>query len=575
MKRYKYIILVLVSVVMIMTACKKYEPYPIEKVTIDYIFDKGDSDAVNAYKFLIGVYVNLRQGHNSIGGDALDAASDDAVSSSLSQTTTPVSILSRGAYNSLTMPADENVWTIYYNGIRSATIFVNNIDAVPTRGKVNGISLKYIYKSEARFLRAHYYFELVKRYGGVPLLGNKVYQLEDDITVPRNTFEECINYIVSECNAIKDSLRTAPVTPDQVHSVTKGAALALRARALLFAASPLFNGGNTSKDPLAGYTAYDANRWKLASDAAKELLDLGTYKLVRDFRDIFLIPNNSELIFIQTGHIGATVELYNGPVGIGAPAGLGQTSPTQELVDAFPMRRSGKFITDPTSGYSINNPYGINDPEKERDLRFQYSIFYNGAKWLNDGVQTFEGGLSKPNIGTQQTLTGYYQRKFMGKFETEASVANHNVDWTVFRLAATMLDFAEAENEINGPTAKVVETIDSLRSRAGIFKGSASSPWGIKTNITQDEMRELIRNERRIELAFEQSRYFDIRRWKIAEVVMNQPRKGMTIVKAGTQLTYTVNDNVLQTKFEPRMYLYPIPYDEVVKNPNMKQNFGW
>ncbi|MEO6150000.1 MAG: RagB/SusD family nutrient uptake outer membrane protein [Mucilaginibacter sp.] len=573
MKRYKYKILVLVSVVMIMTACKKYEPYPIEKVTIDYIFDKGDSDAVNAYKFLIGVYANLRAGHNSIGGDALDAASDDAISSSLSQTSTQVTILARGAYSALNMPADENQWTNYYNGIRSATIFVNNIGVVPTRGSENGISLKYIYKSEARFLRANFYFELVKRYGGVPLLGNKVYQLEDDITLPRASFEDCINFITSELTAIKDSLRTAPVIDAQAHSVTKGAALALKARVLLFAASPLFN-NTTNKDPLAGYTTYDANRWKLASAAAKELLDLGTYKLMPDFRDIFLVANNPELIFIQTGHIGATVELYNGPVGVGAPAGLGQTSPTQELVDAFPMRRSGLAITDPASGYTLANPYGINDPEKERDLRFQYTIFYNGAMWLNDGVQTFEGGLSKPNIGTQQTLTGYYQRKFMGKFETEAAVANHNVDWVVFRLGGTMLDYAEAENEVNGPTSEVIATIDSLRARAGIFPGS-NNQYGIKTGINKDEMRELIRNERRIELAFEQSRYFDIRRWKIAETVMNQPRKGMTIVKAGTVLTYTVNDNVLKTKFEPRMYLYPIPYDEVVKNPNMKQNAGW
>lgn len=568
MKSYKYLFLAL-AVLLIVAGCKKYEQFPVDKVTINYVFDPKDSDGVNAQQFLYGIYADLKNGHNRVNGDYLDAASDDAVSSAMGPSN-QVTILSTGAYNSYTVPSGENLWAYYYAGIRSANEFINNIDVVPVLAKYNGYSVKYLWKNEARFLRAMFYFELVKRYGGVPLVGNKVFTLTDNVALPRNTFADCIKYIVSECDAIKDTLLTAPLSDpnSDSHRVTKGAAMALKARVLLYAASPLFNGGNIDQgNPLTGYTDYQASRWADAAAAAKAVMDLGVYSLVPNFKDIFLTQNNPEIIFFRQGDNGYGIETANGPVGFTGAVGKGQTSPTEELANAFPMD-NGLPITNPASGYDPNNPYANRDP------RLTYTLLYNGAQWLNTQLQTFEGGQSKPNGTLQQTQTSYYMRKFMGNFEDASSYSGHNEDWLIFRYAGIMLDYAEAQNEAVGPDQSVYDVLTAIRKRAGIQPG-ADNQYGLKAGMTQDEMRQVIHNERRIELAFEESRYWDIRRWKIADSVMNQPRTGLSITQNGTGFLYNQTD-VLTTRFEsPKMYLYPIPYDEVLKNPNMKQNPGW
>ena len=568
MKGYKTLIFAL-AIILIIAGCKKYEQFPVDKVTINYVFDSKDSAGVNAQAFLYGIYGKLKNGHNRVGGDYLDAASDDAVSSAQGPSN-KVTILSTAAYNSYTIPDDENLWAYCYQGIRSSNEFINNIDVVPVLAKHNGYSIKYLWKSEARFLRAMFYFELVKRYGGVPLVGNKVFTLTDNVALPRNSFDECVKYIVNECDAIQDTLLTTPLDNPNAdsHRVTKGAAMALKARVLLYAASPLFNGGNIdAANPLTGYTDFQAGRWAQAAAAAKAVMDLGTYSLTGEFKDVFLTQNTPEIIFFREVDNGNNIETNNGPVGLTAATGKGQTSPTQELADAFPMA-NGLPITDPASGFDSNNPYANRDP------RFAATLLYNGAPWLNSSLQTFEGGQSKPNGSLQQTLTGYYMRKFMGNFETANSYSGHNEDWLVMRYADVLLEYAEAQNEAVGPDQSVYDALIAIRTRAKIQPG-ADNLYGLKAGMSKDEMRTVIQNERRVELAFEESRYWDIRRWKIAETIMNQPRKGISIVPNGPGFLY--NDvNVLTTKFvKPMMYLYPIPYDEVLKNPNMKQNPGW
>ncbi|MDB5006714.1 MAG: hypothetical protein JWP45_1107 [Mucilaginibacter sp.] len=574
MRNYKNIFWVaIISLACGISACKKYEQFPVDKQTLNIVFDKYDSLGTNAHSYLNSIYALLRDGHNVVATDYLDAASDDAVSSAAGSTN-QVTVLSTAAYNSSTLPANENVWSgtaSYWAGIRMANEFVSNIGVVPVQQTYNGYSMKYTWKSEARFLRAYFYFELVKRFGGVPLLGDKVYSINDNISLPRNSFSDCINYITSECDAIKDSMLTNPIiSPNAYYGrATKGAAMALKARVLLYAASPLFNGGNIdAANPLTGYTNADQTRWVAAAQAAQDVINLNVFSLDQSFKDVFLTQNNPEIIFIRQGDNGNTIESANGPVGFPAANGLGRTSPTQDLVDAFPMN-NGLPITDVSSGYDSNNPYANRDP------RLSYTVLYNGAQWLNTQLQTFEGGQSKPNTGQQQTLTSYYMRKFMGNFENANAYGAHNEDWVILRYAEVLLDYAEAENEaLASPNSNVYSTIISLRKRAGINAGS-DGMYGLKAGMTQADMRAVIQNERRIELAFEESRYFDIRRWKIAETVMNQPRRGETINQSGNATTYNII-NVLTTKFtQPKMYLYPIPYDEVLKNPNMKQNPGW
>lgn len=569
MKRIKNIYIAALIIGLVLVGCKKYEQFPVDKVGIQYVFDPKDSLGTNAQAFLYGIYPTLKSGHNRVGGDYLDAASDDAISSA-SGSTNQVTILGTAAYNSFTIPADENLWAYYYAGIRKANEFVNNIDVVPVMAKYNGYSMKYVWKSEARFLRAMFYFELVKRYGGVPLLGDKVFTINDNVALSRNSFADCIKYIVSECDAIKDTLLIAPVANPNAdaHRVTKGAALALKARVLLYAASPLFNGGNIDEaNPLTGYTDNSLARWQAASGAAKEVMNLGSYSLMPGFKDIFLVQNNSEMILIRQTGSDNNIETTNAPIGFPGAAAKGQTSPSQGLVDVYPMS-NGLPITDPASGYDANNPYANRDP------RLTHTIFYNGSRWLNSDLQLFEGGQSKPNGALQQTKTGYYMRKFMGIEENTNSFQAHNADWLIIRYADVILGYAEAENEVNGATSDVYNAMISIRKRAGIVAGSGGL-YGLRAGMSKADMRDAIHNERRIEFAFEESRYWDIRRWKTAETVMNQSLNGMSITKIGANLTYNIV-TALATKFNrPTMYLYPIPYDEVLKNRNMKQNPGW
>jgi hypothetical protein len=320
------------------------------------------------------------------------------------------------------------------------------------------------------------------------------------------------------------------------------------------------------------------NRWKLAADAAKAVMDLGTYSLMpgTPYNNIFTtqaapVGANTEIIFWRQNGLNTSVETSNGPVGYTSAGGNGVTSPTQNLVDAF-TTDEGKSIDDPTSGYNPNNPY------EHRDPRLSNTLFYNGSLWLNRPVETFDGGLDRPGGTVQQTKTGYYLRKFMGNFESVSGgtvYSNTIHDFVYFRYAEILLNYAESLNEFSGPSAEVYDVLYQLRKRAGILPGAADN-YGVPAGLSQDEMRKVIRNERRVELAFEELRFFDIRRWKIAEQVFASPLKGVSIQKSsGGQIVYNIGPVLTPVFRNPQMYLYPIPYNEVIKNPRMVQNPQW
>lgn len=550
-----------------------FEDVPLEENTIDLVFEDDDSLGTKARDFLSSVYATMQVGHNRVSEDYLDAASDDAISSN--DATTQVQRLVTGAYSASNPVAGDMRWTQYYEAIRKANVFINNIEVVPVRETFkDDISLKYAWKSEARFIKAWHYFNLLKRYGGVPLMEGDVPELGDNLKLPRNTFAECVDYIVSELDAIEDSLRTVPIPNPSInsHVATRSAALALKTRVLLYAASPLFNGENIdAQNPLTGYADYSAERWQQAANAAREFMEETFFSLIDDFGEIFTTVNSSsldnpEVIFFRAQSVNTTVEDANGPVGYSSAEANGRTSPTQNLVDAFPMI-DGLTIDDSESGYDPDNPYANRDP------RLGHTVLYNGAQWLNTQLETFDGGRSRPGGTNQQTRTSYYLRKFMGDFETATTYANTVHDWVIFRYAEMLLNFAEAQNEYAGPSEEVYQVILDLRERAGIEPGP-DGMYGLEENMTQDEMREVIRNERRIELAFEEHRFWDIRRWKIAGEIFSDPLYGMRIVQAGSNINYN-RESVLTTDFEERRYLYPIPYDEVVGNSQMEQNPGW
>jgi hypothetical protein len=551
------------------TSCKDdYEALPVEQYTIDYIFSKTDSLGTYAREYLNTVYSQMLNGHNRVGSDYLDAATDDAVSSSL--TVVDVQRLATGTYNAASPVSSENLWAAFYAGIRSSSTFIDNIDAVPMKEMIApGISLGKAWKAEARFIRAWHYFELVKRYGGVPLVGDEVRNLGENVELPRNTFEECINYIVSECEAAEDSLSSYPIANPQqdAHIVTREAAQALKIRALLYAASPLYNGGNIDGfNPLTGYSGYDVNRWRKAAAAARQFMDNNVYfSLAPNFSDAFITKGSHEVIFFRSDGDNTNVEVRNGPVGFsGASQGAGRTSPSQNLVDAFPMI-DGRPISE--GAYDPLHPYDNRDP------RLDSTVLHNESRWFKTPLETFERGKSKPGGNLQQTKTSYYLRKFMGKFENQAAYSNTPHDWIVFRYAEILLNYAEAVNESDGPTTEVYNMLTMIRDRAGIQPG-VDNLYGIPAGLTKEQMRTIIHTERRIEMAFEEQRYWDLRRWKEAQDVMSQPVEGMVIIKSGSTNNYNAID-VLQPKFDQRQYFYPIPFDEVMKNSNMVQNPGW
>ena len=585
MIRNKYLTFLGVGLLFMASACNDgYEKEPVEHFTLDYLFSRADSAGIQARYFLNNIYYeHLPSGYNRINGDFLYASSDDAIS--INNNEPEIYKLFMGRYSAVSRLTDME-WGGYYQGIRKANILINNIDVVPFNlTYINALGetkpLNYTMKAEARFLRAHFYFELVKRYGGVPLIGDNVYVLGDDVQLPRNTFAQCIDYIVRELDEIKDDLRSLPMADatEFAHAPTKEACLAMKARVLLYAASPLFNekpleAGNE----LIGYPSYDSGRWNLAAQAAKDLIDQygpkgkGTLNLAQDYRNIFVDfygGNNPELIFFRPVGKNKSIETANGPLGFsGNSLGNGNTNPTQNLVESFLMKDGTKYVS--TS---------VDDPFKNRDPRLDFTILHHGSRWLNTTLDTQVGGTHNPS-GAQYSRTCYYMAKFMKDYQTSSNYEDNIHLWVMYRYGEVLLNYAEALNEVAlaGGTIDNKEVLNSLiqlRKRAGIEPGNENY-YGLPApqNYDAAEMREIIRNERRIEMAFEEQRYWDIRRWRIAEDIFKEPLKGLNIQVVGNKTIYN-EVNVLSAEFDTKRYFYPIPYSEVIKNGNMIQNPNW
>lgn len=564
MRNYNYSLLILFSASLLISACQKAEDRPFEKITEEYLWDSKDSLGTNASYFLNNIYGDIPTGYNRIDGNLLDAATDDAVPSA---DNTAIARFTNGGYSATTN--SDNSWTENYASIRKCNLFVQNFPKVNLKASL--LQEGKYWKAENRFLRALFYYELIKRYGGVPLLGDRVLTINDDLKLPRNTYEECVNYIASECDAIKDELRADPIAAGDYGRITKMVALTLKAKTLLYAASPLNNSTN------------DVAKWRKAKNALADVIRqaaVGNFGLEPVFANVFLTRKNTEIIFACQRAVTFDVETNNAPIGYlsGSTASRGRTSPTQELVDAFTTSKGLlitadlKSSTNPT-GYDANNPYANRDP------RLDKTVFFNGVSWLSRGVETFNGGRDRPGGAVVQTKTGYYMSKFMGNFATGTAYSNQTHNFPIFRYADVLLMFAEAKNEVDGPgaiTDSVYNYIKAIRSRGGIIAGTAPNTYGVSGSLTTAQMRELIRNDRRVEMAFEEQRFWDLRRWKIAEAIYNKPLHGMRITKIGSALNYQIE--ALGTPFQfiaPRMYRYAIPYSEVSKNTNLIQNEGY
>lgn len=540
------------AVILTLFSCKKYEDQPLDMNGVDIYFDPQDKNGDLASQFLNNLYTNLpKPGSVRIGLAVLDAATDDAGSSSLNSTIENMAI---GKWTALSN-GDDN-YADSYAGIRNANLLLAHVDTVP----ILALTKSY-WKAEARFIRAMCYFELIKRYGGVPLIGNRVLTLANNLYPARNSYDSCVSYIAAECDSLKTLLRPDPVADLDLGRVTQASAYALKSRLLLYAASPLNN------------PTGDMAKWQAAADEAKALMDKKLFSLVADFNNVFVVRKNTEVILSYQRALTTDLEVNFAPIGYLAPnASNGYLSPSQNLVDAFPSA-NGRAIND-----IGNNTYNAALPYTNRDPRLAKTVFTNGATWLKRAIQTYEGGMDKPSGTVRQTRTGYYMRKFLADMSASTAYSNQSHNYIIFRYAETLLNYAEAINE-TGNQAEAFKQLAALRLRAGIPIGTTVGyQYGLKTTMTQTEMRTAVQLERRLELAFEEHRFNDLRRWKLAESVMNnQPLLGTIITKDPVTGLLTYTPSTLLTMFftAPKMYLEPIPYSEIQKNTNLVQNPGW
>ncbi|MCW3089917.1 MAG: hypothetical protein JWP81_986 [Ferruginibacter sp.] len=582
----KYIILCL-ALYAVISSCKKSSDFldktsDLSSLTEQEIF----SDSTKTFQFLTGIYSDVKFSFNKRRWDNqgnLESTTDD-MEYRFYGGTQRIVILYSGAVSPGNFPIQDQ-WTTPYKNIRRANMLLTHLPGTPLSA-----TLKRRIEGEARFLRAWNYEYLIKSFGGVPLLKDTVFSdIYTNIDVPRNTYEECVNYITSELDACEKLLPSPTEYEERDYGrATKGACLALKSRVLLYAASPLFNGGMSllqyrnsenlaEKIKVAGYPAADNSRWQKAADAAKAVMNSGYYDLVLDnttkpgygFYSMFLTRKNQEYIFFANLAPNIDIEqYYNPPSRTGGYYGY----PTHNFVNTFPMK-NGKAITETGSGYNPLNPY------LNRDPRFAYSIIYNGSKYSNktaalEDVWTYDGAAQDGyNV---MTVTGYYCRKMCDEKTSNANKINTARGLPLLRYAEILLNYAEAINE-TGNISEAYTTIQKIRERAGIDKG-IDGMYGLKSNMNKDVMREIIRNERRIELGFEDHRFFDVRRWMIGMTVLNGFNKAMKITKTGS--TYTYNEIDVEAAgrlriFRPEMYLLPIYREEITKSPKMLQNPGW
>ena len=509
--------------------------------------------------FLSTIYADLDSDFGNYSGAMLSSATDESV---YSHSGNAVESFYNGAWSPTN--ANSSIWTTCYHGIAYCNLFLDEFTGLEFQDYALDKNFKaemYQYNNyqwEARFLRAYFYFLLVRQYGGVPLLTKNMPANEASVQ-PRATADEVFAFIDSECEAIKDKitkdygdLGDLAMTPANNGRANNLAVLALRARAALYHASPLFNANN------------DRGLWQKAAELNKAVIDSCTargMKLSNDYKGLF-IGNTSWSDAAAVGEIifgrrmpteNRNFESYNFPVGIsGAGAGGGGGNcPTQNLAEAY----------------------------ENGDKRFALSIACNGDSWPNANtvpLETFVGGLNgQPQA--YATPTGYYLKKYVTE---SVQIAGNGANtckhvWVTFRLAEFYLNYAEAMLNLSGDGYKA-ETgftmtpkyaVDLVRKRAGLA--------GIEDGLSASQFKEKLEKERFVELAFEGHRFFDVRRWKEGDKYF-KTIYGLRITK-NADGTFNEEKTVVQNRqWDEKMNLFPIPQSEILKSGNvLVQNPGW
>lgn len=442
-----------------------------------------------------------------------------------------------------------NFWPNLYTVVRETNLFFQNIGQVDTLA--NGPLISRM-KGEVYFLRALAYFELLKRFGGVPLI-SKVYTTDDKtFNTPRTSWDSTAAFILSDINQAAALLPSSYSSSTDVGRATIGAALALKSRLLLYQASPYYN------------TSNDMTKWQAAADAAKAVIDMPLYSLYgtsTTYGNIFTDFFNSEVIFARMFSPQVQEDRYNTVYRDLAPNGYNGYSAynvLEQMVEDFEMSDGTAF--------SWTNPTQAANPYANRDPRFYADILYNGAPFQGRQAQFYEGGLDSKESSLSPwnaSKTGYTIEKMVDTNFNFNIQPYSSAQWVVFRLGEIYLNYAEASAEL-GHTGDALLYLNKIRERAGMPDQTATSTADLLTKI---------QHERRIELCFEGHRYFDIRRWGMAEI---GSKNGLGIIitptsPANTSFTYQV-DTVEKRVWVPSFYYYPIPRTEIQKDPSILQN---
>lgn len=559
MKNLLYSILLLT----LFSGCQKdfLDREPLDMLTSDAVF-KSEA-LVEAYLYKIYNYIpngygflNYLQPGNELvsysdqGAYMIDCLTD--IMTNKSGWPTAVSTIIPGNIFPSTSLVGLDIWERAYTTIRYANAMLENLESSELEsGFVARIS------SEARFIRAFMYFDLARRYGGVPLI-TKVQTLEDfnAIMVPRTSLEDLYAFIDQELTEIAELLPSAAKLPAaQLGRVTQEACWALNGRAQLY-----------------------AKNYSKSAEMSKKVIDAQVYRLATNYNALFQsYGGDKEVIFeilFNGADKGHSMDRIAYPFSHRADWGS-QYLPTQELVDAYEMT-NGLPITDPNSGYNAEKPY------ENRDSRLAASVLYHGN--LFKGTPILVAKSSDPKVlphdvdalglTGNHTTTGYYLKKFLDEAIPDGPAFGvSQTSWKEIRLAEVLLNYAEAQNEVSGPDQSVHDALNRIRARA-------QQP-NLPSGLNKEEMFERIVQERKIELFGEGFRYWDLRRWKMAvEVLHGKKVHGTEIIKDAnnpSNLTY----NLIEAANRPfyvfleRFYVLPIPQGEIDKNSNLTQNPGY
>ncbi|WP_370789114.1 RagB/SusD family nutrient uptake outer membrane protein [Bacteroides nordii] len=506
------------------------------------------------------VYSYLPNGFCNISGAMHEAGTDDAVHV---YGTSAIQRFVDGTWSA--NHTVDDVWSNYYAGIRAANLYLKEAEGLTFEDwKFNDNYEAWMknfdyFQYEVRFLRAFYYFELIKRYQNVPLI-TEVLTPEEANRVKPSTFEEIANFIMAECEILKNAL---PVNfkdgfmDKESGRITKGAVLALRSRLTLYLASPL-------------YSADDKNKWKRAAAAAYDIIgqisELG-YGLGK-YANLFGANNNLEKENILVRPIGESGEFEKANFPMGVQGGKTSTCPTENLVSAYEM-------TDGTS-FDWNNEKMRKSPYVDRDPRLAMTIAYNGMIWPKKKLEIYEGGANGLPLNNA-TVTGYYLKKFVNSdinFESGSTVIKKHHNWILFRYGEVLLNYAEAMvNAFGSPTYSDSDYPMSAWAAVSMLRGREDVHMPLyPEDLSPEEFMKRLKNERRVELAFEGHRFWDVRRWKDLEETAEIYK--VEVKKVNGKLEY--NKNLYDTHIvADRMYFYPISASEMFKNDNLVQNPNW